>query len=190
MLPLDKDRGLVCLRGEVRESASAARETPAFSSETMAQTRLGCADDCAGTQIATRPVVDTLSPTMRSALMSRVRTRNTNPERVVRSVLHSMGFRFRLHRSDLPGTPDIVLPKYSAVILVHGCFWHRHAACYKATTPKTRIRFWAAKFQANKIRDRKVRRGLARLGWSVITIWECQTADRAQLGRVLRKKLA
>ena len=135
-------------------------------------------------------MADTLSRKQRSALMSRVRARNTNPERVVRSVLHSMGFRFRLHRNDLPGTPDIVLPKYSTVVLVHGCFWHRHAACRKATTPKTRIPFWAAKFQANEIRDRKVRRRLGRLGWSVITVWECQTADRVKLAALLRKKLA
>jgi DNA mismatch endonuclease, patch repair protein len=113
------------------------------------------------TRIATWVMADILSRRERSALMSRVRMRDTNPERAVRSVLHSMGFRFRLHRSDLPGTPDIVLAKYSAMILVHGCFWHRHPACRKATTPKTRIRFWVAKFQANKTRDRMVRRRLA-----------------------------
>jgi len=121
--------------------------------------------------------------------MSRVRAHDTKPERVVRSVLHSMGYRFRLHRSELPGTPDIVLAKFSTVILVHGCFWHRHAACPKATTPKTRTRFWAAKFQANKARDRRVRRKLIACGWSVITVWECQTVDRTRLAAILRKEL-
>jgi DNA mismatch endonuclease (patch repair protein) len=136
-----------------------------------------------------RIVVDVLSRADRSALMGRVRARDTSPERAVRRALHALGFRFRLHRRDLPGTPDIVLPRYSTVILVHGCFWHRHPGCKKATTPSTRMKFWAAKFQANVARDHSVRRKLTRLGWSVITIWECQTTDGAELANALSKKL-
>ena len=134
-------------------------------------------------------MVDVLSRADRSALMGRVRARDTSPERAVRCALHALGFRFRLHRRDLPGTPDIVLPRYSAVILVHGCFWHRHPGCRKATAPATRMTFWTAKFQANVARDRSVRRKLRRLGWSVITIWECQTTDRAKLANMLLRKL-
>jgi DNA mismatch endonuclease, patch repair protein len=134
-------------------------------------------------------MADTLSQRDRSVLMSRIRARDTEPERLVRSRLHKMGFRFRLHRNDLPGTPDIVLPKYATAIFVHGCFWHRHVRCKKATMPKTRTAFWASKFQANVARDRIVRRRLVSLGWSVITIWECETGDPARLLNTLQDKL-
>jgi DNA mismatch endonuclease, patch repair protein len=134
-------------------------------------------------------VVDVLSRADRSLLMGRVRARDTRPERTVRCALHALGFRFRLHRRDLPGTPDIVLPRFSTVILVHGCFWHRHPGCQKATTPSTRTKFWAAKFQSNVARDRSVHRKLTRLGWSVITIWECQTRHQAELANLLSKNL-
>src|SRR4029077_8657130 len=134
-------------------------------------------------------MVDILSGRARSALMSRVRQHHTAPERAVRSSLHRMGFRFRLHRRDLPGTPDIVLPRYSIAIFVHGCFWHRHVRCRRTTTPKTRTAFWMAKFRANVMRDHKVRGRLASRGWRVITIWECQTSDPAKLDELLRKQL-
>jgi len=107
--------------------------------------------------------------------MSRIQGKDTAPELVVRSLLHRMGYRFRLHVSRLPGKPDIVLPKHRTVIFVHGCFWHRHKGCKFAYTPKSRNRFWTAKFAENIARDRKVKRELRRLGWTVNVVWECQT---------------
>jgi DNA mismatch endonuclease, patch repair protein len=128
--------------------------------------------------------VDRLTPEHRSWNMSRIRGRDTQPERAVRSALHRAGYRFRLHRKDLPGRPDIVLPKHRTVVFVHGCFWHRHPGCRFAYTPKSRADFWAAKFLANVERDQRNRRDLRRLGWRVITVWECQTGLP---GRWLRK---
>ena len=100
-----------------------------------------------------------------------------------------MGFRFRLHRRDLPGKPDIVLPKYKTVILVHGCFWHRHLNCTYAYRPRSRVRFWTQKFSENVDRDRQVNRQLRAKGWRVMTIWECQTRDRKKLARRLKKNV-
>ena len=120
--------------------------------------------------------------------MSRIRDRDTKPEKVVRSALHRMGFRFRLHRRDLPGSPDIVLPKHGAVIFVHGCFWHRHARCRYAYTPKSRVEFWQRKFQQNVERDRRVQRELRRLGWKIIVVWECQVGvELALAGRLAER---
>jgi DNA mismatch endonuclease, patch repair protein len=121
-----------------------------------------------------RRSTDTLSRAKRSALMSRVRSRNSAPEMQVRSALHGAGFRFRLHRRDLPGKPDIVLPKYRAVVLVHGCFWHQHRNCKKTTLPKQNASFWAKKLRSNVLRDRRVQRRLRDLGWRVIVVWECE----------------
>ena len=118
--------------------------------------------------------------------MSRIRGRDTQPELAVRSVLHRAGYRFRLHRKDLPGCPDIVLPKHRTVVLVHGCFWHRHPGCRFAYTPKSRIGFWQKKFDANVERDRRNVRALRALDWRVITVWECQAASPARLLRQLR----
>lgn len=117
----------------------------------------------------------------RSALMAKVRQRHTGPERAVRSQLHRMGFRFRLHRRDLPGSPDIVLPRYRLAIFVHGCFWHRHAGCSRATTPKTRVEFWQEKFRRNIERDVLVQKRLEELGWTVKIIWECQTKIKDEI---------
>lgn len=110
----------------------------------------------------------------RSALMARVGQKDTKPELVVRRALHRLGFRFRLHRRDLPGRPDIVLPKYRTAIFVHGCFWHRHPGCRRTTTPKTRTAFWRGKFEANILRDRKATEALEAAGWKVIVVWECE----------------
>jgi DNA mismatch endonuclease, patch repair protein len=118
-------------------------------------------------------MVDKLTPERRSWNMSRIRSKNTKPELIVRSLLHRMGFRFRVNRKDLPGKPDIVLPKYMAVIFVHGCFWHRHTGCKGATTPSTRREFWEKKFKANTDRDKRNRRELKKAGWNVIVLWEC-----------------
>lgn len=112
------------------------------------------------------------------------------PERAVRKAAHALGFRFRLHRRDLPGTPDLVFPKTKRVIFVHGCWWHRHEGCKKAAEPKTRIEFWRAKFDRNTARDRKVESELLMLGWSVLTVWECETIDIYDLKRRLRAFLA
>ncbi len=118
--------------------------------------------------------MDRLTPEHRSWNMSRIRSSNTKPERMVRSLLHRMGYRFRLNRKDLPGTPDIVLPRHKAVVLVHGCYWHRHPGCRYAYTPKSRVEFWQAKFDANVERDKRVEAELVALGWRVFTVWECE----------------
>lgn len=118
-------------------------------------------------------MADPLTTARRSWNMSRIRGRNTKPEVKLRSLLHRAGFRFRLHDRKLPGRPDIVLPKHRAVVLVHGCFWHRHEGCSNATTPTTRREFWQAKFDGNVERDRVVEKRLVALGWRVFTVWEC-----------------
>ena len=110
----------------------------------------------------------------RSRNMSAIKSKNTKPEIAVRKLLHSLGYRFRLHRKDLPGSPDIVLPKYKTVIFVHGCFWHRHENCKYASTPKTRKEFWEKKFRENINRDNLNQANLALKGWKIIIIWECQ----------------
>jgi len=111
--------------------------------------------------------------------MSRIKGKDTKPERKVRSWLHQHGFRFRLHKKDLPGTPDISLPKYKTVIFVHGCFWHRHAGCKFAYTPKSRIEFWDNKFRSTIERDLKKIKALEASGWRVLVVWECELADNA-----------
>lgn len=122
-------------------------------------------------------MTDHLSPSHRSWNMSRIHSKNTKPEKIVRSMLFSMGFRFRINRKDLPGKPDIVLPRYKTVIFVHGCFWHRHEGCNRATMPKSNTDFWEKKFCANVERDQRVKYELAALGWKVITVWECELKD-------------
>ncbi|MGH6608768.1 MAG: very short patch repair endonuclease [Burkholderiaceae bacterium] len=118
-------------------------------------------------------LMDRLTPEARSRLMSRIGPRDTVPERAVRSMLHRLGYRFRLHRKELPGTPDIVLPGRGAVVFVHGCFWHGHA-CKVGKMPKSRTDYWAAKIEANRLRDRRKARRLRYLGWRVFTVWECE----------------
>ncbi|MEX0732561.1 MAG: very short patch repair endonuclease [Aquisalimonadaceae bacterium] len=130
-------------------------------------------------------MADRISKDRRSWNMSRIRSSNTGPELAVRKTLHAMGYRFRLHRSDLPGRPDIVLPKYNAAVFVHGCFWHRHEGCRYAYSPKTRQRFWQQKFERNLERDRVVSQELALLGWRQLVVWECETKDRERLAGIL-----
>lgn len=117
----------------------------------------------------------------RSELMRRVRGKHTKPERAVRRVAHALGYRFRLHRRDLPGTPDLVFPRLGRAIFVHGCFWHRHEGCARTTTPKTRAAYWREKFEQNMRRDRRNLAALRRLGWEVLVVWECQTFERTEL---------
>ena len=129
--------------------------------------------------------MDRITKARRSWNMSRIRGRDTAPERAVRSLLHRMGYRFRLHRADLPGKPDIVLPRYRSIVLVHGCFWHRHSGCSLAYTPKTRTDFWRAKFRATELRDCTVEQQLEDRGWRVITVWECELRDPEDLAKRL-----
>lgn len=133
---------------------------------------------------------DIFSPEKRSEIMSRVRHKGTAAELQVRSALHRAGFRFRLHRKDLPGTPDIVLPKYRIAIFVHGCFWHCHSGCKHSVLPKTNTEFWKNKFERNKARDEKVRLELIKIGWKVLIIWECQTKTLPEIVRDIRRKYA
>lgn len=127
--------------------------------------------------------MDTLSKEKRSWNMSRIKAKDTKPELFVRSLLHRMGYRFRLHQKNLPGRPDIVLKKYRTVIFVHGCFWHRHTGCKFAYNPKSRQEFWQNKFSENKARDKKNCLELEKLGWKVQVIWECEIDNIERLKR-------
>lgn len=113
--------------------------------------------------------------------MAAIRGRDTIPERRVRSLLHRLGYRFRLHRRDLPGSPDIVLPRHQTVVFVHGCFWHRHPGCRYTTTPRTRSAFWDAKFRQNVERDARQQAELQNAGWSVMVVWECEIRNTQSL---------
>jgi DNA mismatch endonuclease (patch repair protein) len=117
--------------------------------------------------------MDTIKAEERSALMSRIRSKNTKPELVVRSLLHRLGYRFRLHRRDLPGSPDIVLPRHKKIVLVQGCFWHGHN-CRLASKPKSNVGYWSEKILKNKARDERNIRALQVAGWNVIELWECE----------------
>lgn len=137
--------------------------------------------------------MDRLNKSRRSWNMGRIRSRDTAPEVAVRSMLHRVGFRFRLHLKTLPGKPDIVLRSRQTVIFVHGCFWHRHESCKQCYTPKSNIVFWEAKFASNVERDAKNMRALKAAGWKVIIVWECELSNptklEAKLKRLLQKSL-
>lgn len=119
-------------------------------------------------------MTDTISKERRSWNMGRIKAKNTKPEMIVRSLLHSMGYRFRVNRKDLPGKPDIVLPKYKTVIFVHGCFWHQHKNCKRANIPKTNKKYWIPKLDNNVKRDKVNVSKLKKLNWKTIFIWECE----------------
>lgn len=125
-------------------------------------------------------MVDFLSPSERSERMSRIRGKDTQPELALRRVLHGLGLRYRLHGAGLPGKPDLVFPRYKAVVFVHGCFWHRHAGCNIATLPKSNTSFWIEKFQRNVARDTRVVAQLEVQGWRVFVAWECELATPAK----------
>ncbi len=129
-------------------------------------------------------MVDVVDPATRSRMMSGIRGKDTIPEMLVRRFLHARGFRYRLHIKTLPGTPDLVLRKYRAVIFVHGCFWHRHPGCPKAAKPKSNIRFWKDKLEGNAARDRKNIAALKKLGWRCLIVWECQATKGPRLRRL------
>src|SRR5215831_3230897 len=132
---------------------------------------------------------DRLSKQRRSWNMSRIRGKHTTPERAVRSVLHRIGFRFRLHGKGLPGRPDIVLQKHQTVVFVHGCFWHRHHGCRNCTTPTKRREWWLEKLNGNAARDLIHAKALRKLGWKVFVVWECET-EKAAFPRQLARRFA
>jgi DNA mismatch endonuclease (patch repair protein) len=134
--------------------------------------------------------MDTLTPAQRSERMSRVRSKDTKPEMLVRTMVHQMGFRYRLHVKTLPGNPDMVFPSRGKIIFVHGCFWHRHGAqCDFTRWPKSKLDFWRPKLEQNHERDKIVRRELRKLGWQVLTLWECQMKNSTALATRVRKFL-
>lgn len=138
--------------------------------------------------------MDTLAPEQRSLLMSRIRGKDTGPELRVRQLAYALGFRFRLHRRDLPGSPDLVFASRRKAIFVHGCYWHRHAGCRYAYSPKSNVQFWQAKFAANVARDQIATKALREQGWQVLVIWECETRDaealRGRLADFLKNDMA
>lgn len=131
-------------------------------------------------------MTDTLTPRERSERMSRVRSTDTKPEMRVRRLVHGLGYRYRLHVRELPGTPDLVFPSRRAVIFVHGCFWHRHENCALARLPKSRLDFWRKKLESNTTRDAAQQERLRELGWRVLVVWECQLGDTAKLTDTIR----
>lgn len=135
-------------------------------------------------------MVDRLTVRERSWNMSRIKGKDTKPEIAIRSILHRMGYRFRLHRRELPGNPDIVLPKHHTVVLVHGCFWHRHRGCKYTYTPKSRVDFWQKKFTENMERDKRNRKALRQEGWKVVVVWECELRDPDKLVLQLAREIS
>lgn len=134
-------------------------------------------------------MADKISKERRSWNMSRIKGKDTSPERIVRSILHRLRFRFRLHGQNLPGRPDIVLPKYRTVVFVNGCFWHCHRRCKKAAVPKTRSAWWRRKLEGNVARDSLKKQALRKLGWRVLVVWECETKN-VKTSQRLQRRLA
>ena len=134
-------------------------------------------------------MVDTIERDRRTANMSRIRSNNTKPEMVVRCLTHSMGYRFRLHRKDLPGKPDLVFPARRKVIFVHGCFWHQHPACREGRLPGTNQEYWTPKLGRNVERDLHAQESVRSLGWESLVIWECETTDPGVLSTRLKAYL-
>lgn len=130
-------------------------------------------------------MTDILSPEQRRRCMQSIRGKDTKPEIKVRKLCHALGYRFRLHRRDLPGSPDLVFPRLRLCLFVHGCFWHRHSGCKFAYEPKSRVEFWQNKFEGNVERDSRAESDLRQLGWRVEIIWECETRDSEQLAERL-----
>jgi DNA mismatch endonuclease, patch repair protein len=126
-------------------------------------------------------MADIVSPEKRSSMMSGIRGKDTKPEIIIRCLLHQFGYRFRLHRKDLPGRPDIVLPKWRTVIFVNGCYWHGHEDCHLFRPPKTRTEFWTNKIENNQARDQRNHTALEDAGWKVLVIWECAVSKKLSL---------
>lgn len=134
-------------------------------------------------------MTDSLTAAERSERMALIHGRDTKPEMKVRRLVHGMGFRYRLHRRDLPGVPDLVFPSRRKVIFVHGCFWHQHARCTQYRQPKTKLDFWEPKLRENKLRDARHRKALTRLGWESLVVWECQLKRLDRLAARLQRFL-
>ena len=132
-------------------------------------------------------MTDFMTKSQRSNLMSKIRSKNTKPELLLRKYLFSKGLRYILHDKRLPGSPDVVFPRYKTVIQVKGCFWHHHPRCKYSYTPKTNSNFWRNKFKSNRVRDKKNNQKLRRLEWKVINIWECQIMDKKKFNQVTKK---
>ena len=132
-------------------------------------------------------MADIVDAATRSRMMSGIRGKDTKPEKAVRSFLHRAGLRFRVHRRDLPGTPDIVLPKYKAAVLVHGCFWRRHPGCQFAYMPASNEQFWTCKFEENVARDRRKVQRLLDMDWRVFVVWECEVSDARRLRKLVKE---
>jgi DNA mismatch endonuclease (patch repair protein) len=133
--------------------------------------------------------VDKLTPQRRSDNMRAIRSKDTSPEVALRSLVHRLGYRFRLHRKDLPGRPDLVFPGRRKVIFAHGCFWHQHPGCREGRIPGSRLDYWEPKLKRNQIRDAANIAQLEAQGWKVLVVWECELKDAASLGRVLKRFL-
>lgn len=133
-------------------------------------------------------MVHEVAPSERSTPLARVKGKNTRPELIVRSIVHALGYRFRLHGKDLPGKPDLVFPARRKVIFVNGCFWHQHACptCKLARMPKSRPEYWKPKLQGNRERDLRQQTELHHLGWRVLVVWECELRDKERLSTILR----
>jgi len=135
------------------------------------------------------PLVDQISAERRSTVMARIKGRNTGPELRVRKVAHALGLRFRLNRNDLPGKPDVVFPKFRIALFVHGCFWHQHTGCRRASKPKSNTDYWEAKLRRNVERDARTLLALTKQGWRMVVIWECETSDSERLADIIRDRI-
>lgn len=131
--------------------------------------------------------MDIVTREQRSRMMSGIRGKNTRPELAVRKAAHALGLRFRLHRKDLPGSPDLVFPGRKTIVFVHGCYWHRHKECRYCYNPKSNVEFWNTKFRNNVARDERVRDDLEQQGWRVVTLWECETVEEDGLRNRLKE---
>lgn len=129
--------------------------------------------------------MDRLTESRRSENMRLIRAKDTRPEMIVRRIVHRMGYRFRLHRKDLPGKPDLVFPRLHKAIFVHGCFWHQHQECREGRVPTSRIEYWGPKLESNQARDRRNLDAMLKDGWDVLVIWECETTETTELSRRL-----
>jgi len=129
-------------------------------------------------------MTDVLTPEQRRKCMASIKGRDTKPEMIVRKKVHALGFRYSLHRNDLPGKPDLVFSRFKKVIFVHGCFWHKHRCRYGRVKPKTNAAFWSSKRESNRLRDLKKRKILKKIGWGTLIVWECWTKDRRKLGQL------
>lgn len=170
-----------------RGDDAAAAHLDAFSNVLCALTRKAVSVNIGG---RVGNMMDVVSPKKRSLMMAGIKGKDTKPEMAVRKTVHAMGFRFRLHRKDLPGSPDLVFPRLRKVIFVHGCFWHQHHGCRFAYLPKSNVQFWHDKLESNRRRDAQVLERLSDVGWEHLIVWECEISDKTTLALKLNSFLA